>query len=79
MKLMYDNNSSQQRIPRHVAIIMDGNGRTSTPTHNHKQRMALRQQLKKVRKQLNHRHLSRSKRQRLLKLQKRLLKQLHRK
>lgn len=52
---------------------------TSTPTHNHKQRMALRQQLKKVRKQLNHRHLSRSKRQRLLKLQKRLLKQLHRK
>uniref|UniRef100_A0A3B0MAW9 Ditrans,polycis-undecaprenyl-diphosphate synthase ((2E,6E)-farnesyl-diphosphate specific) n=1 Tax=Arsenophonus endosymbiont of Trialeurodes vaporariorum TaxID=235567 RepID=A0A3B0MAW9_9GAMM len=27
MKLMYDNDSSQQRIPRHVAIIMDGNGR----------------------------------------------------
>lgn len=27
MKLMYDNNSLQQRIPRHVAIIMDGNGR----------------------------------------------------
>lgn len=27
MKLMYDNDSTQQRIPRHVAIIMDGNGR----------------------------------------------------
>ncbi|MGP1953729.1 MAG: polyprenyl diphosphate synthase, partial [Arsenophonus sp. NC-QC1-MAG3] len=27
MKLMYDNHSLQQRIPKHVAIIMDGNGR----------------------------------------------------
>ncbi|MGP1931347.1 MAG: isoprenyl transferase [Arsenophonus sp. ET-YP4-MAG3] len=27
MKLMYDDNKSQHQIPRHVAIIMDGNGR----------------------------------------------------
>ncbi len=27
MKLIYDNNSSQYRMPKHVAIIMDGNGR----------------------------------------------------
>ncbi|MGP1958460.1 MAG: polyprenyl diphosphate synthase [Arsenophonus sp. NC-CH8-MAG3] len=27
MKLIYDNDSLQKRIPKHVAIIMDGNGR----------------------------------------------------
>ncbi|MGP1939211.1 MAG: isoprenyl transferase [Arsenophonus sp. ET-DL9-MAG3] len=27
MKLIYDNNKLEHRIPRHVAIIMDGNGR----------------------------------------------------
>ncbi|MGP1931511.1 MAG: polyprenyl diphosphate synthase, partial [Arsenophonus sp. ET-DL12-MAG3] len=27
MKIMYDNDISQHKVPKHVAIIMDGNGR----------------------------------------------------